>query len=89
MAPLAHGSHLAATHTTADLNPSAMAAHVSAAAELGLPFAPRTHAQFAAMFDGLEIVEPGLVPVLRWRPRGIVPPESQPVYIYAGVARKP
>lgn len=89
MAPLAPGSYLAATHTTADLDPPAMAKHVEAAAELGLRFVPRTHAQVTAMFDGLELVPPGLVPVLKWRPRGIVPPESQRVYIYAGVARKP
>ncbi len=89
MAPLVSGSYLAATHTTADLNPSAMAAHVAAAADLGLRFTPRSHAQFATMFDGLEPVEPGLVPVQEWRPRGIIPPETQRVYIYAGVARKP
>jgi SAM-dependent methyltransferase len=89
MAPLTPGSYLAATHTTADLDPPAMAAHVAAAAELGMRFTPRTHAEVATMFDGLELVEPGLVPVLSWRPRSIVPPDSRRVYIYAGVARKP
>jgi S-adenosyl methyltransferase len=90
MSPLAHGSYLAATHTTADLDPAAMAEHVAAAAELGLPFVPRTHAQFRAVFEPeLQLVPPGLVPVLQWRPRGIVAPASHAVDSYAGVARKP
>ena len=86
MGALAPGSYLAATHPTADLDPAAMAVLVAAAAELGLPFVPRTHAQFAAMFEGLSLVPPGLVPVHLWRPRWLA---SRPVYIYAGVARKP
>jgi hypothetical protein len=85
MGALPPGSHLAATHATADLDPSAMAAHVAAADELGLPFVPRTYAQVAALFDGLELVPPGVVPVQRWRPRWIA---SHTVYSYAGVARK-
>jgi hypothetical protein len=90
MAPLAPGSYLAATHTTADLDPPAMAEHVAAAAELGLPFVPRTHAQFSAVFEPeLELVPPGLVPLPQWRPRGIVGPAAHAVYLYAGVARKP
>ncbi len=86
MAPLLPGSYLAATHATADLDPSAMATHVAAATELGLPFVPRTYAQVAALFEGLELVPPGLVPVPRWRPRWMAP---HTVYSYAGVARKP
>lgn len=90
MAPLAAGSYLAATHTTADLDPPAMAVHVAAAAELGLRFVPRTYAQVRAMIEpDLKLVPPGLVPVLQWRPRGIVAPKSHAVYIYGGVARKP
>ncbi|WP_432923796.1 SAM-dependent methyltransferase [Microbispora sp. CA-135349] len=29
---------------------------------------PRDHAQIAAYFDGLELLEPGIVPVAAWRP---------------------
>jgi S-adenosyl methyltransferase len=86
MAPLPSGSYLAISHATADLDPSAMAAHVAASAELGLPFVPRSYAEVGALFTGLKLVPPGLVPVQRWRPRWIAP---HTVYSYAGVARKP
>ncbi|MBA3906375.1 MAG: SAM-dependent methyltransferase [Pseudonocardiales bacterium] len=90
MAPLASGSYLGATHTTADLDPSAMAAHVAAAADLGLRVVPRSRAQVLALFGPeLELAPPGLVPVLQWRPRGIVRPRSHAADLYAGVARKP
>lgn len=89
MAPLAEGSYLAATHTAADLDPHAMAEHVAAAAELGLRFVPRTHAQVSALFEpGMELVAPGVVPVLQWRPCGITRPGSHAADLYAGVARK-
>ncbi len=90
MAPLASGSYLGATHTTADLDPPAMAAHVAAAADLGLRVVPRSRAQVLALFGPeLELAPPGLVPVLQWRPRGIVRPRSHAADLYAGVARKP
>jgi hypothetical protein len=90
MAPLARGSFLATTHSTADLDPLGMAEHVAAAADLGLRFVPRTHAQVRALIEpGLQLVPPGLVPVLQWRPRGIARPRSHAADLYAGVARKP
>jgi hypothetical protein len=48
----------------------------------------RTHAQVTALFDGFELVEPGLVFVSRWRPD----PDDDTttaLYYYSGVARKP
>jgi hypothetical protein len=90
MAPLATGSYLATTHTTADLDSAAMAEHVAVAAELGMRFVPRTHAQVSALFEpGLAFVSPGLVPVMQWRPHGILRPRSHAADLYAGVARKP
>jgi hypothetical protein len=50
------------------------------------PVRPRTREEFARFFDGLEIVDPGIVPVNEWRPDG--PMEGQAVH-YAAVARKP
>ncbi len=49
----------------------------------------RTPAQIASFFAGLELLEPGVVPVSRWRPDPSPfdpPPE---VEAYCGVARKP
>ncbi len=92
MAPLAPGSHLVATHTTADFDPAAMAAHVAAATEAGMPFTPRSRAEFERFFTGLDLVEPGIVPVLRWRPEPAGPEATEPVdphsvFIWAGVGR--
>ncbi|MDR7278558.1 SAM-dependent methyltransferase [Catenuloplanes atrovinosus] len=45
----------------------------------------RTPERFAALFAGLELVEPGIVPVTRWRPESDAPPIDQ----YGAVGRKP
>jgi hypothetical protein len=52
-------------------------------------WASRTRQTFARYFSGLEIVEPGLVTMGRWRPApgAAVPP--RPIPAYCGVARKP
>jgi O-methyltransferase involved in polyketide biosynthesis len=34
----------------------------------GQPYFPRSHEQVAAYFDGLELVDPGVVPIHLWRP---------------------
>jgi O-methyltransferase involved in polyketide biosynthesis len=88
MRPLAPGSHLAATHTTADFDPVAMAEHVAAAETAGMRFVPRDRASIETFFSGLDLVEPGVVPVLAWRPDGPHDADPHSVYIYAGVARK-
>ena len=48
------------------------------------PLVLRTGAEVAAFFDGLEVVEPGVVPLSEWRP------DSDDAYIsaYAGVGKK-
>ena len=33
-----------------------------------VPYTPRAHDQIAAYFSGLELVEPGVVPIHQWRP---------------------
>jgi O-methyltransferase involved in polyketide biosynthesis len=45
--------------------------------------------QVASFFDGLDLVEPGVVPCPRWKPDPAAgaPPDEAPVY--CGVARKP
>lgn len=53
-----------------------------------IPYRLRTPGQVAAFFDGLEPVEPGLVPLARWRPDpdpAGPPPELEN---FGGVARK-
>jgi hypothetical protein len=53
------------------------------------PYYPRSPEQITRFFDGLELVEPGVVSTSRWRPEHN--PWGEPVEIsdYAGVGRKP
>ncbi|TMQ96850.1 SAM-dependent methyltransferase [Actinomadura soli] len=52
----------------------------------GVPYVLRAPGQLARCFEGLELVEPGLVPISGWRPAdGDVPP----VDAYGAVGRKP
>lgn len=86
---LPSGSYLAATHTTADLDPLAMDGYVRAATDAGMVFTPRSKAEVERFFHRLELVPPGVVPVLSWRPEGPVGHDPDSVYIYAGVGRTP
>jgi len=54
-----------------------------------VPVAARTHAEVTQFFAGLELVEPGVVQVHRWRPAPADPGTDGDLAIYAGVGRKP
>jgi hypothetical protein len=54
----------------------------------GIPLTPRTRAQFSRFFDGLDLLEPGVTQVHRWRPGSGLTGTPQPIPIYCGVARK-
>ncbi|MBG0562412.1 SAM-dependent methyltransferase [Actinoplanes aureus] len=51
-----------------------------------VPYHLRSVDDFTSFFDGLELVEPGVVPIPQWRP---VSDDRPDVDGYAGVARKP
>jgi len=85
---LPSGSYLAITHPTQDFDPQAMAAVTAAATQGGMTFAPRTRAEVERFFGDWELITPGLVPVLSWRPEGS-PKDPESAYYWAGVARKP
>lgn len=82
------GSYLVIGETTCDIDTSRMAEAISHVnrrmGDTQVTLRPR--AAIARYFDGLDLVEPGLVPVPEWRadpdPRHIIP-------AYVGVARKP
>jgi SAM-dependent methyltransferase len=84
---LAPGSFVIISHLTGDFAPGPVAAGVSAYNTL-VPTAliPRTHTQVSALFAGLPLVPPGVVPLTEWRPAP-VGQFSQPADMYAGVAR--
>ncbi|MDR0341882.1 MAG: SAM-dependent methyltransferase, partial [Nocardiopsaceae bacterium] len=86
MSAVPAGSYLAISHAASDIDPERMA-------ELRERINPKLHQQFAArpradverFFDGMDLIEPGLVAVDQWRP-GIKPPRV--TACWAGVARK-
>jgi hypothetical protein len=84
-APTAAGSHLVlwdGTNTT----PSVVEGAKRLAESGGVPYVLRSPAQLAGCFDGLVAVDPGLVPITRWRPDD---PAPDFIDAYGAVARKP
>jgi hypothetical protein len=49
--------------------------------------AGRDNAEVMRLFDGLELLEPGLVPVQRWRPASEIEAGAHSA-MWGGVARK-
>ena len=85
-AALAPGSLVAISHLTSDFAPDAVTAAVAAYNAL-VPsgITARSHAQVTALFGGLPLVPPGIVPVTEWRP-GHAPLYGVSADIYAGRA---
>ncbi|MFL1427322.1 MULTISPECIES: SAM-dependent methyltransferase [unclassified Nocardiopsis] len=54
-----------------------------------LPYHLRTPEQIAGFFDGLDLVEPGVVSASLWRPNGAEVGDPAHVDQYCGLARKP
>ena len=86
---LAPGSYLVLTQSTPDFDPAAMAALAAASEQGGIANVPRSLADTEPFFAGLELVEPGLVPMADWRPDPGADQEPRTVHAYGGVARKP
>ncbi|MFD6389050.1 SAM-dependent methyltransferase [Nocardia sp. NPDC055029] len=55
----------------------------------GTPYIPRPQAQIRAVFDGLELVEPGFTSITQWQAEGTEVGEVRPISAYGAVARKP
>ena len=54
----------------------------------GQPYFPRSHAQVAAYYEGLELLDPGVVPIHLWRPDPEAVGASVAVDESGGVGRK-
>jgi hypothetical protein len=89
MDALPAGSYLAITHPGQDFNPQAMAGVVAAANRGHMTLVPRARAKVERFFGDWEITEPGVVPVMAWRPEDGPPADPNAAYYWAGVARKP
>ena len=86
---LPSGSYLTVSHLTADFDPEEAAAAQAAGRGSGITYVPRTRAEVAAFFAGLDLVDPGVVPLLAWRPDSGTPQDPLAVRIYAAMGRKP
>lgn len=87
---LAPGSFLLLSHATADFDDEGHLERVKKVYdESGTPVQLRTKAEIEVFFDGLVMVEPGLMPAHRWRPEGPVTITDAESCVWAGMARKP
>jgi SAM-dependent methyltransferase len=89
--PLASGSYLLLSHVTPDFDPAGVARAEEIYRQSGVEAQARTYAEFGKFFEGLELVEPGIVPPHRWRWHGVPASEDMDVAVtaYVAVARKP
>ena len=89
MAPLAPGSAVAISAVTTENDEAGGDHTVQTYNRSGVPVRPRTHAEVASLFGDLEILEPGVVPVHRWRPdEQDAATADKDVAMYGGVAVK-
>ncbi|MGW6241253.1 SAM-dependent methyltransferase [Streptomyces sp. NPDC055037] len=89
MAGLASGSYLVISDSTAT-SEGMIAASEAYNASGAVPYHVRAVDDVARFFEGLELMEPGIVQVTRWRPEPDGPDGSEPaVDAYGGVGRKP
>ena len=90
LAPLPSGSYLALNDGTSVVDRAGVEAQEQYNQSGAVPYHPRTPEQIAGFFEGLELLEPGVVSCPRWRPDpqpgGGLPPE---VDAFGGVGRKP
>ncbi|TQS44409.1 SAM-dependent methyltransferase [Cryptosporangium phraense] len=86
------GSYLAMTHLTGEFQPDETAKTEAMYRAQGMVLRARTRDEFARFFDGLELVEPGVVLVPRWRPDAddrVSPDEpGERAPLYGAVGRK-
>ncbi|HEY6275910.1 MAG TPA: SAM-dependent methyltransferase [Streptosporangiaceae bacterium] len=84
------GSWLAVYHPASDIDQHRVTEAVRRVnAQSASPTTLRTHAEVARFFDGLQLLEPGLVQVHKWQPASVVLADSDQIAAYAGLARKP
>ncbi|MDG4791781.1 SAM-dependent methyltransferase [Micromonospora sp. WMMD1102] len=80
------GSYLVLTHSTAEIHGEPMLRVMRETTERGgTPIRARTKTELERFFDGLDLLEPGVVTCSRWRPD---PESDEPeVYLFGGVGR--
>jgi hypothetical protein len=83
---LPEGSYLVMSHATYDLVPPEKVATLEK--QSGGQWRSRSRDEFARFFDGLDLVEPGVVPIGDWRPEpGTDRPDPAQIVTYGAVGR--
>lgn len=80
------GSHLVVSHGTADFNPVGVR-EAADSYQATSSYVPRTGAAIEALFDGMPLLAPGLVPIKQW-PDTEVAADAEQMGLYAGIGRK-
>jgi hypothetical protein len=89
---LPSGSYLALSHLTGDFDPEAWEGVAAVYRKSGVIMRVRSRPEIDRFFDGLDLVDPGVVSLPRWRPDPTDEPNQvtdAEVSVYGGVARKP
>jgi S-adenosyl methyltransferase len=89
LAALPSGSYLTISNITADFDPASAAVAQAAGQRAGVTYVPRSHDELAAFFTGLDLVDPGVVPLLAWRPDDGPADDPRAVPSYVAMGRKP
>ena len=90
LASLPRGSYLVISHPAKDIQAVAAAKAVKRYNHLvSTPQTRRTRAEVARFFDGLEILDPGIVQLHQWRPDPDTAAPPGAVSSHGGVGRKP
>ncbi|HEU5156465.1 MAG TPA: SAM-dependent methyltransferase [Streptosporangiaceae bacterium] len=88
MASVSSGSHLVISHPASDIGADRVAASMRRYNERAAVAAtPRTRAGVTRFFDGLELLEPGVVQLPKWRPDPDTA-DSGPLPMWCGAGRK-
>jgi hypothetical protein len=82
------GSYFVISHGTQDFSPARATAAVQGYEEATAPFVLRSRERIERLFDGLDMVEPGVVQLPFWRPEGDIEGDPSKIWLYGGVGRK-
>ena len=89
MAAVPPGSYLAITHSTSEVSGERVIEAVRQWNQVApTPYTLRSPEQVAGFFEGLDLVEPGLVPCPRWRPDPDDAEGARDMDEYCGLGRK-
>jgi hypothetical protein len=90
MATVPPGSYLAISHPASDVATEQMATSMRAYNDqAAVPLTARSHAEVSRFFAGLDLVDPGVVQLHRWRAGTGDPGTTRDLPNYGAVARKP